>query len=169
MGIGMAEDLLVILALGVDMVRRVSSSRSALSLHYVPHLTPFLLSVQADCVFPTRTARFGQAITFDGFLDTRSSPRSYSFPPPRRSLTSPQSLSFPARSAGARSMATDLSTIEEGCPCPTCTAGTTRAFLHSISGTPNAASGACHFSTPMSVSSCPESVLICRINLLAHE
>ncbi|KAL7409733.1 tRNA-guanine transglycosylase [Mrakia frigida] len=83
MGIGMAEDLLVIIALGVDM---------------------------ADCVFPTRTARFGQAITFDGFLNTRS-----------------------------RSMAYDLRTIEEGCPCPTCSSGMTRAFLSSIGGTPNAA------------------------------
>ncbi|KAH9949580.1 tRNA-guanine(15) transglycosylase-like protein [Amylocystis lapponica] len=44
MGIGFAEDLLVCVALGVDM---------------------------ADCVFPTRTARFGVALTHNGPLNIR--------------------------------------------------------------------------------------------------
>ncbi|KAI0355553.1 Queuine tRNA-ribosyltransferase [Trametes cingulata] len=74
MGIGFAEDLLVCVALGVDM---------------------------ADCVFPTRTARFGVALTSKGPLNLRLSKH-----------------------------ATDMSTIEEGCPCPTCASGISRAILH---------------------------------------
>jgi tRNA-guanine family transglycosylase len=42
MGVGFSEDLVVCVALGVDM---------------------------ADCVFPTRTARFGIALSFDGPLN----------------------------------------------------------------------------------------------------
>ncbi|ORY89655.1 queuine tRNA-ribosyltransferase [Leucosporidium creatinivorum] len=45
MGIGYGEDLLVCAALGVDL---------------------------ADCVYPTRTARFGVALTFNGPLNLRS-------------------------------------------------------------------------------------------------
>lgn len=74
MGIGFAEDLLVCVALGVDM---------------------------ADCVFPTRTARFGVALTFNGPLNLRLSKH-----------------------------ASDFSLIELNCPCPTCTSNTSRAFLH---------------------------------------
>ncbi|OJT06334.1 hypothetical protein TRAPUB_2796 [Trametes pubescens] len=74
MGIGFAEDLLVCVALGVDM---------------------------ADCVFPTRTARFGVALTSNGPLNLRLSKH-----------------------------ATDMSPIEAGCPCPTCASGTSRAILH---------------------------------------
>ncbi|KAI0743514.1 tRNA-guanine transglycosylase [Daedaleopsis nitida] len=74
MGIGFAEDLLVCVALGVDM---------------------------ADCVFPTRTARFGVALTFTGPLNLR-----------------------------LKKHVTDMRPIEEGCPCPTCASGTTRAFLN---------------------------------------
>ncbi|KAI0076111.1 Queuine tRNA-ribosyltransferase [Panus rudis PR-1116 ss-1] len=74
MGIGFAEDLLVCVALGVDM---------------------------ADCVFPTRTARFGVALTLNGPLNLKQS-----------------------------KYATDLGPIEEGCPCPTCTEGPNRALLH---------------------------------------
>jgi len=74
MGIGFAEDLLVCVALGVDM---------------------------ADCVFPTRTARFGVALTFAGPLNLKLKKHSH-----------------------------DLKPIEEGCPCPTCTSGTSRALLH---------------------------------------
>ncbi|KAL4246023.1 Queuine tRNA-ribosyltransferase-like protein [Abortiporus biennis] len=74
MGIGFAEDLLVCVALGVDM---------------------------ADCVFPTRTARFGVALTFNGPLNLRLAKH-----------------------------ASDMGPIDETCPCPTCSDGYSRAFLH---------------------------------------
>ncbi|KAF7792318.1 hypothetical protein EIP86_003354 [Pleurotus ostreatoroseus] len=74
MGVGFAEDLLVCVALGVDM---------------------------ADCVFPTRTARFGVALTFSGPVNLRLSKHN-----------------------------ADLNTIDESCPCPTCASRTSRAFLH---------------------------------------
>lgn len=74
MGIGFAEDLLVCVALGVDM---------------------------ADCVFPTRTARFGVALTHRGPLNLRLSKH-----------------------------AKDLQPIDDTCPCPTCSDGTSRAVLH---------------------------------------
>ncbi|KAI0675231.1 Queuine tRNA-ribosyltransferase [Trametes maxima] len=74
MGIGFAEDLLVCVALGVDM---------------------------ADCVFPTRTARFGVALTPTGPLNLRLGKH-----------------------------ASDMRPIEEGCPCPTCSNGVSRAILH---------------------------------------
>jgi len=76
MGIGFAEDLLVCVALGVDM---------------------------ADCVFPTRTARFGVALTHSGPLNLRLSKHSR-----------------------------DLRPIDDICPCPTCCDGTSRATLHHI-------------------------------------
>lgn len=76
MGIGFAEDLLVCVALGVDM---------------------------ADCVFPTRTARFGVALTFKGPLNLR-----------------------------LRKHAESMEPIDESCPCPTCTSRTSRAMLHHI-------------------------------------
>ncbi|KAF9465036.1 tRNA-guanine(15) transglycosylase-like protein [Collybia nuda] len=76
MGIGFAEDLLVCVALGVDM---------------------------ADCVFPTRTARFGVALTHQGPLNLRLSKHAKDFNP-----------------------------IDEACPCPTCESGTSRAMLHHI-------------------------------------
>ncbi|EPT05032.1 hypothetical protein FOMPIDRAFT_1156565 [Fomitopsis schrenkii] len=76
MGIGFAEDLLVCVALGVDM---------------------------ADCVFPTRTARFGVALTLNGPLNMR-----------------------------LKRHAADLGPIDENCPCPTCAGGMSRAMLHHI-------------------------------------
>ncbi|KAH7926737.1 tRNA-guanine transglycosylase [Leucogyrophana mollusca] len=76
MGIGFAEDLLVCVALGVDM---------------------------ADCVFPTRTARFGVALTFGGPLNLKLGKHTRSFEP-----------------------------IDKDCPCPTCTSGMSRAMLHHI-------------------------------------
>jgi len=76
MGIGFAEDLLVCVALGVDM---------------------------ADCVFPTRTARFGVALTHNGPLNLKLSKH-----------------------------AKDLHPLDETCPCPTCKDKTTRAMLHHI-------------------------------------
>ncbi|KAF7782576.1 hypothetical protein Agabi119p4_1952 [Agaricus bisporus var. burnettii] len=74
MGIGFAEDLLVCVALGVDM---------------------------ADCVFPTRTARFGVALTHRGPLNLRLSKHARDFDP-----------------------------IDKNCPCPTCTGKTSKAILH---------------------------------------
>ncbi|CAE6419429.1 queuine tRNA-ribosyltransferase [Rhizoctonia solani AG-1 IB] len=76
MGIGFAEDLMVCVALGVDM---------------------------ADCVFPTRTARFGVALTFNGPINLRLGKHASSLVP-----------------------------IDENCPCPTCASKTTRAQLHHI-------------------------------------
>ncbi|KAF8906511.1 tRNA-guanine(15) transglycosylase-like protein [Gymnopilus junonius] len=76
MGIGFAEDLLVCVALGVDM---------------------------ADCVFPTRTARFGVALTHNGPINLKLNKH-----------------------------AKDFRTIDENCPCPTCKDRTSRAMLHHI-------------------------------------
>ncbi|KAF7376176.1 Queuine tRNA-ribosyltransferase catalytic subunit 1 [Mycena sanguinolenta] len=76
MGIGFAEDLLVCVALGIDM---------------------------ADCVFPTRTARFGIALTHHGPLNLRLA-----------------------------KYAKDFGPIDPKCPCPTCTEGTSRAMLNHI-------------------------------------
>jgi len=73
MGVGYAEDLVVCSALGCDMY---------------------------DCVFPTRTARFGTALTFGGPVKLGSAP-----------------------------MATDYGPIEEGCACSVC-ARYSRAFLY---------------------------------------
>jgi tRNA-guanine family transglycosylase len=75
MGVGYAEDLVVCSALGVDMY---------------------------DCVFPTRTARFGNALTAYGPLVLRQQQFEKDFRP-----------------------------IEEDCDCLTCK-GYTRAYLHSI-------------------------------------
>ncbi|KAI0047337.1 Queuine tRNA-ribosyltransferase [Auriscalpium vulgare] len=74
MGIGFAEDLLVCVALGVDM---------------------------ADCVFPTRTARFGVALTHNGPMNLRLG-----------------------------KYAKDFGPIDDTCPCPTCSDGTSRSILH---------------------------------------
>ncbi|KAK7057159.1 Queuine tRNA-ribosyltransferase catalytic subunit 1 [Favolaschia claudopus] len=76
MGVGFAEDLLVCVALGVDM---------------------------ADCVFPTRTARFGIALTRRGPVNLRLAKYAQDFMP-----------------------------IDSECPCPTCVEGMSRAMLHHI-------------------------------------
>lgn len=81
MGIGYPEDLVVSVALGADMF---------------------------DCVWPTRTARFGNAVTGKGVLNLRH-----------------------ARYAD------DLGPIEEGCGCRCCRTGegglgVTRAFAHHL-------------------------------------
>ncbi|KAI8381545.1 queuine tRNA-ribosyltransferase [Radiomyces spectabilis] len=73
MGVGYAVDLVVCVALGVDMF---------------------------DCVFPTRTARFGNALTMDGVVRLR-----------------------------AGKYASDFGPIEEGCDCPTCRQYT-RSYVH---------------------------------------
>lgn len=64
MGVGFAVDLVVCSALGVDMF---------------------------DCVFPTRTARFGNALTPTGALNLNK-----------------------------KAFARDMSPIQDDCPCPTC-------------------------------------------------
>lgn len=81
MGIGYPEDLVVSIALGADMF---------------------------DCVWPTRTARFGNAITRHGVLNLRH-----------------------ARYAN------DFGPVEEGCGCVCCrdgedSLGVTRAFVHHV-------------------------------------
>ncbi|GAA6012883.1 hypothetical protein JCM11491_006212 [Sporobolomyces phaffii] len=88
MGIGYSEDLLVCAALGVDM---------------------------ADCVFPTRTARFGVALTFTGPVNLRQN-----------------------------SMATDFAVIDPTCPCATCLEGNglPRASLWTMTGKETAAASA---------------------------
>uniref|UniRef100_A0A8D8RSH6 Queuine tRNA-ribosyltransferase catalytic subunit 1 n=1 Tax=Cacopsylla melanoneura TaxID=428564 RepID=A0A8D8RSH6_9HEMI len=75
MGIGFAVDLLICCALGADMF---------------------------DCVFPTRTARFGSALVRQGQLQLRQS-----------------------------CYATDDRTIDKDCPCSTCKRYT-RSYLHHI-------------------------------------
>jgi tRNA-guanine transglycosylase len=77
MGVGYAEDLVVCVALGVDMF---------------------------DCVFPTRTARFGSALV-----------RDY-----------PGALKLPTRAYAA-----DMRPIDDDCGCSTCR-NYTRAYLHTI-------------------------------------
>lgn len=79
MGIGYPEDLIVSVALGADMF---------------------------DCVWPTRTARFGNAVTKNGVLNIRNS-----------------------------RYANDFGPIEPGCGCMCCREGedgmgVTRAFIH---------------------------------------
>lgn len=83
MGIGFAEDLLVCIALGVDM---------------------------ADCVFPTRTARFGVALTRKGAINLH-----------------------------LKKYRHDMEPIDENCPCPTCQDRTSKAFLHHNIGIETAA------------------------------
>ncbi|XP_045542305.1 queuine tRNA-ribosyltransferase catalytic subunit [Papilio machaon] len=75
MGVGLAVDLVVCVALGVDMF---------------------------DCVFPTRTARFGCALINNGQLNLRH-----------------------------KKYLTDLNPIDKDCACSTCK-NYTRAYLHCI-------------------------------------
>jgi queuine tRNA-ribosyltransferase catalytic subunit len=81
MGIGYPEDLVVSIALGADMF---------------------------DCVWPTRTARFGNAITRQGVLNLRHARYAHDFGP-----------------------------VEDGCGCVCCrdgegSLGVTRAFVHHV-------------------------------------
>jgi len=82
MGVGYPEDILVSVALGADMF---------------------------DCVWPTRTARFGNAITATGVFNLRHA--SYAF---------------------------DFGPVEEGCQCTCCRSpeegglGITRAYIHHV-------------------------------------
>ncbi|XP_071111660.1 queuine tRNA-ribosyltransferase catalytic subunit 1-like [Haliotis cracherodii] len=75
MGVGFAEDLVVCSALGCDMF---------------------------DCVFPTRTARFGTALTPDGQLNLKNN-----------------------------TFARDFRPIDSDCPCSTCKTYT-RAYLNTV-------------------------------------
>eukprot|EP00126_Sphaerothecum_destruens_P008870 Sdes_comp20373_c1_seq1m14216 len=77
MGVGYAVDLVICSALGVDMF---------------------------DCVYPTRTARFGTALVFSGTLHLKN-----------------------------KIFAQDFRPLEDGCPCETCT-HFSRAYLHQIVG-----------------------------------
>lgn len=78
MGVGHQVDLVVCAALGIDMF---------------------------DCVYPTRTARFGSALVF----------------------TSPGELNLKKKS-----FQFDFSPIDPSCSCSTCTGGYSRAFLHTV-------------------------------------
>ncbi|VDD82678.1 unnamed protein product [Mesocestoides corti] len=90
MGVGFPVDLIVCVALGCDMF---------------------------DCVFPTRTARFGQALVSWGqaniIVNLRLADYTY-----------------------------DFRAIEPGCPCPACSGGVCRSWLHAAFGArqPSAAS-----------------------------
>ncbi|CAG7733632.1 unnamed protein product [Allacma fusca] len=75
MGVGFAEDLVVCSALGCDMY---------------------------DCVFPTRTARFGSALLFTGSINLNN-----------------------------KKFAKDYGPVDPDCPCSTCKTYT-RAYLNSI-------------------------------------
>lgn len=75
MGVGFAADLVVCVALGCDMF---------------------------DCVFPTRTARFGCALVSTGQLNLKN-----------------------------KTFAKDFQPIDKDCPCSTC-AKYTRAYLHTV-------------------------------------
>jgi len=89
MGVGFAVDLVVCSALGCDMF---------------------------DCVYPTRTARFGSALVRNhpgGILQLKSSAHKMDFRP-----------------------------IEEGCECSTCKAGITRSYIQSLLSTKQTT--ACH-------------------------
>ncbi|KAK5163243.1 uncharacterized protein LTR77_010829 [Saxophila tyrrhenica] len=82
MGVGYPEDILVSVALGADMF---------------------------DCVWPTRTARFGNGITAEGTFNLRHAAYAYDFRP-----------------------------VEEGCQCTCCRPqsegglGITRAYIHHV-------------------------------------
>jgi len=81
MGVGYAEDLMVSVALGADMF---------------------------DCVYPTRTARFGNALTPSGVLNLKS-----------------------------RQYASDFGPIDSECTCPCCAKNgwkITRAYVYHLAG-----------------------------------
>jgi len=78
MGVGHQVDLVVCCALGIDMF---------------------------DCVYPSRTARFGSALVFDGPGELNLKKKSFAF---------------------------DFSPLDPECLCSTCTGGYTRAFLHTV-------------------------------------
>ena len=75
---------------------------------------------QADCVFPTRTARFGVALTFQGALNLRGC----------RFINSDVLFLKFGLHKGLSKHAKDMRTIEDGCPCPTCSSGMSRALLN---------------------------------------
>lgn len=72
-------------------------------------------------MFPTRTARFGVALTLNG-------PLNMSEPSLVASL-----FSYSLQAClGLKRHAADLGPIDENCPCPTCAGGMSRAMLHHI-------------------------------------
>merc|ERR1712059_34846 len=58
-----------------------------------------------DCVYPTRTARFGSALVFQGPGELNLKKKSYQY---------------------------DFQPLDPNCTCSTCTGGYTRAFLHTV-------------------------------------
>ncbi|KAJ7218033.1 tRNA-guanine(15) transglycosylase-like protein [Mycena pura] len=87
MGVGFAEDLLVCVALGVDM---------------------------ADCVFPTRTARFGVALTFQGPLNLRLAKHAKDFAPIDADCPCPTSVTLHNITFQARLMGGARDAISNG-------------------------------------------------------
>lgn len=94
------------MALGVDMV----------CTHLFRLLRPYVYRRQADCVFPTRTARFGVALSFNGPVNLRKLAQ----------YLKKLDLFF----SGLSRHAVEFIPIDETCPCPTCSDGTSRALLH---------------------------------------
>ena len=108
MGVGYATDLVVCVALGVDMFDCVFPTRlSEFSLRLTSMTIHFATRSDLHIYFPlsylhARTARFGVALTSSGSLQLKNG-----------------------------QFSDDFSPIEAGCPCATCQT-LTRAFLHTI-------------------------------------
>lgn len=75
---------------------------------------------QADCVFPTRTARFGVALTFKGPLN----------------LSMSNVVNIAVHTQGLITElgkhTSSMEPIDKNCPCPTCASGMSRAMLHHV-------------------------------------
>jgi queuine/archaeosine tRNA-ribosyltransferase len=71
-------------------------------------------------VFPTRTARFGVALTFKGPLN----------------LSRPIVVNIVVHTEGLNTElgkhTTSMEPIDKDCPCPTCASGMSRAMLHHV-------------------------------------
>lgn len=99
MGVGYPLDLVVCTALGVD---------------------------QYDCVYPTRTARFGVALVDEGQMKLKQ----HEFAPSARCMGASD-----ARGAGADSLSginTSNLPIDADCPCEACSRGVSRGRLHAL-------------------------------------
>ena len=95
MGVGYGHDLVVCSALGVDMF---------------------------DCVYPSRTARFGNALVWDGTLSLRA-----------RFAAAANDIALLELMVFSSSCATDYRPLDPGCSCAVCRTYS-RAYLHTIAG-----------------------------------
>lgn len=107
----------------IDIKRstRLCCPRSRYGSQLLHFCHPILKYYQADCVFPTRTARFGVALTHNGPLNLSMLPCFLRIP-----------CDITSRLLELSKHAKDFQTIDETCPCPTCTSQTSRAMLHHI-------------------------------------